>query len=134
VTVGYAFYSGLCAGVRRCVRHRCGGISSVCAARIDAAVLAPDKVGRCRNWCGTSAVEDGERNRGPEVNAGLKRIAVALGLIIVLVPAGYYLWRWYDRSREVQTTNDAYVRGEITEWRSKKLKRRSIRPRPIWRQ
>jgi hypothetical protein len=36
--------------------------------------------------------------------AGLKRIAVALGLIVVLVPAGHYIWRWYDRSRDVQTT------------------------------
>ena len=49
------------------------------------------------------------------MKAGLKRIAVALALIVVLVPAGYYLWRWYDHSREVQTTNDAYVRGEITD-------------------
>ena len=46
--------------------------------------------------------------------AGLKRIAIVVGLIVVLVPAGYYLWRWYDRSRDVQATNDAYVRGEIT--------------------
>jgi membrane fusion protein (multidrug efflux system) len=49
------------------------------------------------------------------MKAGLKRIAVALALIVVLVPAGYYLWRWFDRSRDVQTTNDAYVRGEITD-------------------
>src|SRR3984893_3401253 len=49
------------------------------------------------------------------MKAGLKRIAVALALIVVLVPTGYYLWRWYDRSRDVQTTNDAYVRGEITD-------------------
>jgi membrane fusion protein, multidrug efflux system len=46
--------------------------------------------------------------------AGLKRIAMAVGLIVLVVPAGYYLWRWYDRSRDVQSTNDAYVRGEIT--------------------
>ena len=45
---------------------------------------------------------------------GLKRIAIVLGLIVVLVPAGYYAWRWYDRSRDVQATSDAYVRGEIT--------------------
>ena len=51
--------------------------------------------------------------------AGLKRIAVALGLVIVLVPAGYYAWRWYDRSRDVQTTNDAYVQGEITDLSSR---------------
>lgn len=46
--------------------------------------------------------------------AGLKRIAIVVGLIVLLVPAGYYFWRWYDRSRDVQATNDAYVRGEIT--------------------
>jgi membrane fusion protein, multidrug efflux system len=50
---------------------------------------------------------------------GLKRIAIALGLIIVLVPAGWYAWRWYDRSGDVQTTNDAYVRGEITDLSSR---------------
>ena len=53
------------------------------------------------------------------MKAGLKRVAVALALIVVLVPAGYYLWRWYDRSRDVQTTNDAYVRGEITDLSSR---------------
>jgi membrane fusion protein, multidrug efflux system len=47
--------------------------------------------------------------------AGLKRIAMVLGLIVILVPAGYFGWRWYDRSRTVQTTNDAYVQGEITD-------------------
>jgi membrane fusion protein (multidrug efflux system) len=51
--------------------------------------------------------------------AGLKRIAVALGFIVVLIPAGYYAWRWYDRSRDIQTTNDAYVRGEITDLSSR---------------
>ena len=53
------------------------------------------------------------------MNAGLKRVAAVLGLIVVLVPAGYYVWRWYDRSRDVQATNDAYVRGEITDLRSR---------------
>jgi membrane fusion protein, multidrug efflux system len=47
--------------------------------------------------------------------AGLKRVAVVLGLIVILVPAGFFIWNWYDRSRTVQTTNDAYVRGEITD-------------------
>ena len=47
--------------------------------------------------------------------AGLKRMAMVVALIVLLVPAGYYLWRWYDRSRDVQATNDAYVRGEITD-------------------
>jgi membrane fusion protein, multidrug efflux system len=51
--------------------------------------------------------------------AGLKRIGIALGLIVVLVPAGFYAWRWYDRSREIQTTNDAYVHGEITDLSSR---------------
>ena len=51
--------------------------------------------------------------------AGLKRIAIGVVLIVVLVPAGYYAWRWYDRSRDVQTTNDAYVRGEITDLSSR---------------
>jgi membrane fusion protein (multidrug efflux system) len=51
--------------------------------------------------------------------AGLKRIAALLAVILVLVPAGYYAWRWYDRSRDVQTTNDAYVRGEITDLSSR---------------
>jgi membrane fusion protein (multidrug efflux system) len=40
--------------------------------------------------------------------AGLKRIALALAVI------GYFGWNWYERARRVQTTNDAYVRGEIT--------------------
>lgn len=32
---------------------------------------------------------------------GLKRIAVVLGLFVVLVPAGFFIWNWYDRSRAV---------------------------------
>jgi membrane fusion protein, multidrug efflux system len=51
--------------------------------------------------------------------AGLRRIAVVLGLIVVLVPAAFFIWNWYDRSRTVQTTNDAYVRGEITDLSSR---------------
>jgi membrane fusion protein, multidrug efflux system len=47
--------------------------------------------------------------------AGLKRIAMVLGLIVILVPAGFFIWNWYDRSRTAQTTNDAYVQGEITD-------------------
>jgi membrane fusion protein (multidrug efflux system) len=46
--------------------------------------------------------------------AGLKRVLVALVLIGGLAAAGFFGWRWYDRSREVQFTDDAYVRGEIT--------------------
>jgi len=51
--------------------------------------------------------------------AGLKRIAVVLVAVLVLAPAGFFVWRWYDRSRDVQTTNDAYVRGEITDLSSR---------------
>jgi membrane fusion protein (multidrug efflux system) len=47
--------------------------------------------------------------------AGLKRIATVAAFIVVLVPAGFFVWRWYDSSRDVQTTNDAYVQGEITQ-------------------
>jgi membrane fusion protein (multidrug efflux system) len=46
--------------------------------------------------------------------AGLKRMALALAVIAVLGVSGYYGWSWYERTRTVQTTNDAYVRGEIT--------------------
>jgi membrane fusion protein (multidrug efflux system) len=46
--------------------------------------------------------------------AGLKRVIVALVLIVVLGAVGLLGWRWYDQSRDVQLTNDAYVRGEIT--------------------
>jgi membrane fusion protein (multidrug efflux system) len=46
--------------------------------------------------------------------AGLKRVGLAIVAITVLGLGGYYGWVWYDRSRDVQITNDAYVRGEIT--------------------
>jgi membrane fusion protein, multidrug efflux system len=46
--------------------------------------------------------------------AGLKRVAIALTAIAIVAVAGYYGWNWYDRSRSVQVTDDAYVRGEIT--------------------
>jgi membrane fusion protein (multidrug efflux system) len=46
--------------------------------------------------------------------AGLKRIAVALVALAVIAAAAYYGWRWYDGGRNVQVTDDAYVRGEIT--------------------
>jgi membrane fusion protein, multidrug efflux system len=46
--------------------------------------------------------------------AGLKRIGLALLVIVVLALGGYSAWGWYDRSREIQVTNDAYLRGEIT--------------------
>src|SRR5271165_714360 len=47
--------------------------------------------------------------------AGLKRVLIALVLIVVLAAAGLFGWRWYDRSRDVQVTDDAYIRGEITD-------------------
>jgi membrane fusion protein (multidrug efflux system) len=47
--------------------------------------------------------------------AGLKRVALAFALAAALAAAGYFGWAWYDRSRDIQTTNDAYVRGEITD-------------------
>jgi membrane fusion protein, multidrug efflux system len=46
--------------------------------------------------------------------AGLKRMALALVAIAVIAVIGYFGWSWYERTRTVQTTNDAYVRGEIT--------------------
>lgn len=46
--------------------------------------------------------------------AGLKRIALALAAIAVATAVGYFGWRWYERTRIVQATDDAYVRGEIT--------------------
>jgi membrane fusion protein, multidrug efflux system len=46
--------------------------------------------------------------------AGLKRVALAIAVIVVVAAAGYYGWRWYDRTRSVQRTDDSYVRGEIT--------------------
>jgi membrane fusion protein (multidrug efflux system) len=46
--------------------------------------------------------------------AGLKRVAITLCLMAALAVATYYGWRWYDVSRDVQATDNAYVRGEIT--------------------
>ncbi len=46
--------------------------------------------------------------------AGLKRIALVLAVIAVVAAIGYYGWIWYERTRTVQFTDDAYVRGEIT--------------------
>jgi membrane fusion protein, multidrug efflux system len=46
--------------------------------------------------------------------ARLKRVAVTLCLMTALAAAAYYGWRWYDLSREIQVTDDAYIRGEIT--------------------
>ena len=47
--------------------------------------------------------------------AELRRVLIALALIAAAGAAALYGWRWYDRSREIQVTNDAYVRGEITD-------------------
>ena len=46
--------------------------------------------------------------------AGLKRIALALATIAVITVIGYFAWNWYESTRRVQVTDDAYVRGEIT--------------------
>jgi membrane fusion protein (multidrug efflux system) len=46
--------------------------------------------------------------------AGLKRVAIAVAAFVVVVAGAWYGWSWYDRARNVQATNDAYVRGEIT--------------------
>jgi membrane fusion protein, multidrug efflux system len=45
---------------------------------------------------------------------GLKRIALALAAIVAVAVVGYYAWSWYAKTRSVQVTDDAYVRGEIT--------------------
>ena len=46
--------------------------------------------------------------------AGLRRVAIAIALIAIVVAAVYFGQSWYEGSRAVQTTDDAYVRGEIT--------------------
>jgi membrane fusion protein, multidrug efflux system len=48
------------------------------------------------------------------MKAGLKRIVLALCLIVVAGAAYYFGGRWYERSLRIQRTDDAYVRGEIT--------------------
>ena len=46
--------------------------------------------------------------------AGVKRVAIAVLLLAVLGAGWYFGARWYERSRDVQITDDAYVRGEIS--------------------
>jgi membrane fusion protein, multidrug efflux system len=46
--------------------------------------------------------------------AGLKRMAVAMLLLTGGAVAIYFGHRWYERALTIQTTDDAYVRGEIT--------------------
>jgi membrane fusion protein, multidrug efflux system len=48
------------------------------------------------------------------MKAGLKRIALVLCLVVAAVAAYYFGGRWYERSLALQTTDDAYVKGEIT--------------------
>jgi membrane fusion protein (multidrug efflux system) len=48
------------------------------------------------------------------MKAGLKRIGIALLVILVAIAIFYLAWSWFDRARDVQETNDAHVRGEIT--------------------
>src|SRR5215471_20708999 len=45
---------------------------------------------------------------------GLKRVALALVAVAVVLVAGFYGWGWYERAQNTQVTDDAYVRGEIT--------------------
>jgi membrane fusion protein, multidrug efflux system len=46
--------------------------------------------------------------------AGLKRVLLALVMIGGASVAVFFGWQWYDRSRDIEVTDDAYVRGEIT--------------------
>ncbi len=46
--------------------------------------------------------------------AGLKRVAIAVTLVVVGTVGLYFGHQWYERSQAVQSTDDAYVRGEIT--------------------
>jgi membrane fusion protein, multidrug efflux system len=48
------------------------------------------------------------------MKAGLQRITLVLCLIVVAGAAYYFGGRWYERSLRIQTTDDAYVGGEIT--------------------
>jgi len=45
---------------------------------------------------------------------GLKRVLVALVLVGAAGAGAFLAWQWYDRSRDVLATDDAYVNGEIT--------------------
>lgn len=47
--------------------------------------------------------------------AGIKRVVVALLLIAILGAVLHYGRRWYDASRDVQSTDDAYIRAEVTD-------------------
>jgi membrane fusion protein, multidrug efflux system len=48
------------------------------------------------------------------MKASLKRIVLALCLVVAAGAAYYFGGRWYERSLKIQRTDDAYVRGEIT--------------------
>jgi membrane fusion protein (multidrug efflux system) len=48
------------------------------------------------------------------MRAGLKRIVLALCIVVAAGAAYYFGGRWYERSLKIQRTDDAYVRGEIT--------------------
>ncbi len=45
---------------------------------------------------------------------GLKRVALAVAVLAVGAAALYFGHQWYERSQILQSTDDAYVRGEIT--------------------
>jgi membrane fusion protein (multidrug efflux system) len=46
--------------------------------------------------------------------AGLKRVAIVVALLVVGTVALYFGHQWYERSQPIQSTDDAYVRGEVT--------------------
>src|SRR5262245_35354569 len=52
--------------------------------------------------------------QGIDMIAGMKRVAIALVVVTIVGAAGFYGWRWYDSSRDVEVADNAYVRGEIT--------------------
>lgn len=45
---------------------------------------------------------------------GLKRVSLALVCVAFIAAAGLGTWRWYGATRLVQSTNNAYVRGDVT--------------------
>src|SRR5712692_2162570 len=94
------FVRDYCGGTRRV---RCSGAHAAAAARKDADSVSA-RAGKSRH------TRFGEE----DMIAGLRRVLLALGVIGVIGVAGFFGWRWYDRSRDIQVTDDAYVRGEIT--------------------
>ena len=46
--------------------------------------------------------------------SALRRLFVTLFIVLGLAAGAWYGWQTWDRSRDVQSTDDAYVHGEIT--------------------